>query len=91
MYILDLLSRKGPSHCAALTHNSGGRLGSGTTHMTLTRMRRKGYVVRKPDRAKRSHTGPARPRYELTDAGRRQIKASRKIRKILRQLLSLQL
>lgn len=69
--ILTLLVGMGESYGLALVEASQGHLKRGTIYVTLSRMKKKGYVDSREESPKEGEVGPPRRVYWVTGKGKR--------------------
>ena len=69
MLVLQLLATNGRMYGLEMVLESRGRLKRGTIYVTLSRMKKKGYVTSQRAEAPPGHRGPARHVYQATGLG----------------------
>jgi len=81
--VLSLLASHGDLYGLQLVSLAKGKLKKGTVYVTLARMEDKGLVRTLRDHQPEGHAGMPRPRYRLTAAGERALRACDLVRSVL--------
>lgn len=80
--VLSLLASHGELYGLQLVGLSKGKLKKGTVYVTLSRMEDKGLIKSLRDQQPEGHAGLPRPRYRLTAAGEKALRACDLVRSV---------